>query len=101
MLPQKHLKADVTLASTARISVDVVFRELEGEAVLLNLESGTYFGLDSVGTRIWQLIEQHGRLASVHDELVREFDVDADAASRDLLDLVGQLADRGLVEVST
>ncbi len=91
--------ADVSLTSTARISDDVVFRELEGEAVLLNMQSGTYFGLDAVGTRIWQLIEQYGTLSSVRDEIVREFDVDRDAASRDLLDLVGELAARGLVEV--
>jgi len=90
---------DVSLTSTARISDDVVFRELEGEAVLLNMQSGTYFGLDAMGTRIWQLIERHGTLSAVRDELVQEFDVEADAATRDLLDLVGQLAARGLVEI--
>ncbi len=92
--------ADVTLASTARISDDVVFRELEGEAVLLNLQSGTYFGLDPVGTRIWQLIEQHGALGAVRDAMLEEFDVDSDAAAHDLLDLVRALAARGLVEIA-
>jgi hypothetical protein len=93
--------ADPSIESTVRISDDVAFRELEGESVLLNMRTGIYFGLDAVGTRIWQLIEQHGRLASVRDELVREFEVDADAATRDLLDLAGELAERGLVEVSS
>ncbi|MGE5813603.1 MAG: PqqD family protein [Acidobacteriota bacterium] len=88
-----------SLSNIARISDDVVFRELEGEAVLLNMRTGTYFGLDAVGTRIWQLIEQHGTLSSVCDEIVKEFDVSPDAAARDILDLVNQLADRELVEL--
>jgi hypothetical protein len=90
---------DVSLLSTARISDDVVFRELEGEAVLLNLESGIYFGLDVVGTRIWQLIEQYGALTAVVDHIVREFDVDRSEATTDLLELVGELTRRGLVEM--
>jgi len=42
------------------VGKDVVFRELDGEAVILNLETGTYFGLDTVGTRIWQFCQDHG-----------------------------------------
>jgi hypothetical protein len=90
---------DVSLSSTARISEDAVFRELEGEAVVLNLAQGTYFGLDEVGTRIWQLIERFGRLDAVRDALLQEFDVDPSTAERDLLDLVSRLAAHGLVDV--
>jgi hypothetical protein len=90
---------DVSLTSRARVSDDVVFRELDGEAVLLDLESGTYYGLDAVGTRIWQLIAEHGMLAAVLDGVVSEFDVERDAASADLLELVRRLTDRGLLEI--
>lgn len=90
---------DVSLTSKARLSDDVVFRELDGEAVLLDLQSGTYFGLDAVGTRIWQLIAEYGTLAAVFDRVVREFDVEREAARADLLELVSQLTARGLVEI--
>lgn len=90
---------EVSLSSTARISDDAVFRELDGEAVVLNLQSGTYFGLDTVGTRIWQLIAQYGLLSTVRDALLEEFEVEAEAAARDLTSLVTELADRGLVEI--
>ena len=90
---------DVSLSSTARVSDDAVFRELDGEAVVLNLARGTYYGLDGVGTRMWQLIERFGRLETVRDALLEEFDVAPDAVARDLLDLVGQLASHGLVEI--
>lgn len=89
----------VSLSHTARTSDDAVFRDLEGEGVVLNLSTGIYFGLNDVGTRIWQLIDQYGALTTVRDSLVREFEVDAETAAHDLVELVGQLAERGLVTV--
>jgi hypothetical protein len=76
---------------------DVVFRELSGESVLLNLESGIYFGLDAVGTRAWQLMVEHGRLDRVLEELLAEYDVPADTLRHDLIDLFVQLTHHGLV----
>lgn len=90
-----------TLESRVLKSEDVLFRNLSGEAVLLNLKTGLYFGLDPVGTRIWELIESKGRLTDVLAAVVAEFDVDEERARRDLLDLVSALAAKGLVRVST
>jgi len=56
---------DLSITDAVRIPDDVIFRELNGEAVILNLDNGTYFGLNSVGMRIWQLCEQHGSLRAV------------------------------------
>lgn len=81
------------------LSKDAIFRDLNGEAVILDLASGAYFGLNEVGTRIWQLIERHGRLQIVLDELRREYEAAPDDLERDLLDLVGRLAEAGLGEV--
>ena len=91
--------SNASLSARVRISEDAVFRELDGESVILNLATGVYFGLDDVGTRVWQLIEQHGQLLAVRDAMTREFDVDADLAARDLVDLVGQMVARGLLEI--
>jgi hypothetical protein len=80
-----------------KVSDEVVFRELDGEAVLLNLASGMYFGLDETGTRIWQLIDQHRHLAEVLAALCEEFDVSRDTMERDLLTLVSELSEKGLL----
>ena len=88
---------DVSLQTSFRVSDDVVFRELDGEAVLLNLASGIYFGLDAVGTRVWQLIEQHGRLDTVLERMCEEYDAPADVLQRDLLRIASELAQKGLV----
>jgi len=78
----------------------VVSRELEGEAVMLNLESGVYFGLDEVGTRIWALIQEHGSLRKVFELLQREYDIAPSTLESDLLRLVEELRAKGLVTVS-
>jgi hypothetical protein len=88
------------LASRVRISDDAIFRELGDEGVVLDLAHGTYFGLNPVALRIWQLIAQFESLGSVRDAIVDEFDVDADTADRDLTNLVTELSARGLVEIS-
>jgi hypothetical protein len=87
----------VSLQTAVRASDDVVVRELDGEAVLLNLESGMYFGLDSVGTRVWQLIDQHHRLSAVVDAMCEEFDAPPETIERDVLRLVTELVEKGIV----
>jgi Coenzyme PQQ synthesis protein D (PqqD) len=91
---------NVSLQSNVAISEDVVSRDLEGEAVILNLESGTYFGLDKVGTRIWSLLQQHGSLRQVFDSMQQEYEVTPETLERDIVRLVGELRGKGLVRVS-
>lgn len=80
-----------------RIPNDVVFRDLSGEGVLLNLATGNYFGLDDVGTKCWHLIGQQGTLEHIIMALSGEYDVDEAQLRRDLTSLLQQLADKGLV----
>jgi len=89
----------LTLDSHVRINDDVLFQELQGEAVLLNLKSGVYFGLDPVGTRIWQLFPDNERLADVAKAIVTEYEVTEDRCATDLLALVADLEKQGLVSV--
>lgn len=90
---------NISMESRLSVSPEVLLQEIEGEAVLLDLKSECYFGLDAVGTRIWRLIEQDGDLKTVHQTLLSEFDVEPDQLERDLAILIGQLADAGLVHI--
>jgi hypothetical protein len=79
------------------IPEEVMVRDLGGEAVLLHLGTGTYFGLDSVGTRIWhRLAEQHSTEAIV-PLLLQEFDADERQLRLDVEALVAQLLAQGLL----
>jgi hypothetical protein len=91
---------ELSLDRHVAIAEDTVFRELDGEAVILQLDAGVYFGLDPVGTRLWQLIEAHGGLRPAFDAAILEFDVEPDVLERDLLRLVSELAEKRLVVVT-
>ena len=91
--------ANVTLAARVRPSTEVLAQEVGGEAVLLDLAGERYFGLDPIGTRIWQLLADAPALAQVHATLCGEFDAAPERIGEDLLALVGQLSEAGLVQV--
>jgi hypothetical protein len=89
----------LSIHDSLTVAPDVMFRHLDDEAVLLDLKSGTYFGLNDVGARAWQLIVEHGRLARVLDELLQEYAGERDVVERDLMELAGQLVARQLAAV--
>ncbi|MCF6205422.1 MAG: PqqD family protein [Sulfurovum sp.] len=80
---------------------DTVFaQEVDGEMVLLDMNSENYFGLDAVGTSIWRAIEQEkGDLAKVFGVLLDMYDVDEEILKKDLMIFVKRLQESGLVEV--
>ena len=82
---------------SARPSPDVIFRDLEGEAVLLDLASGRYFGLNPVATRIWVQLNDGTSVDGVIAAIIEEFDGDPDEIARDVAALVEELASRGLL----
>jgi hypothetical protein len=86
----------IALDSTVAASDDAVFREMDGESVLLNLETGMYFGLDEVGTRVWRLAADDGSLRAIRERLLEEYDADAATIERDLLALAEALVSKGL-----
>jgi hypothetical protein len=88
---------ELSMDSSVRVSEEVVFRELDGEAVLLHLGSGMYFGLDETGTRMWQLLVEHGRLSTVCELLCQEYDAAPATIERDLIALVRDLSAKGLL----
>ena len=75
----------------------VVFQEVEGEIVLLDLDREKYFALDPVGTRCWQLLAEHGDVEKIVATMVAEYDVDEDTLRKDLGDLLAQLESAELV----
>ena len=89
----------LSLSSRARIPAHVLFRDLQGELVVLELERGVYFGLDPVGTRIWHLLRDERTLQDVVAALVVEYEVDEAQGAADVLALVRQLQEQGLVDV--
>jgi hypothetical protein len=87
----------MNLNQTVTLSPDVISQEVSGETVLLDLGSENYFGLDEVGTRIWQLIEETGDLQRIYATLLEEYSVEADQLLSDLENLITEISGLGLV----
>ena len=89
------------MPSHVAINPSVIYRELAGEVVLLNLQSGVYYGLDPVGARVWQLLTQSRGVDDVCATLIDEYDVSAETLRADVQRLIGELSEKGLVIVES
>jgi len=78
---------------------DQVSCDLAGETAILNVKSGVYYGLDTVGARIWNLMQEPRAVAEIQDAIVGEYDVEPERCARDLVDLLEKLLTEGLIEV--
>lgn len=87
----------MNLNQTVTFSPQVISQEVSGETVLLDLESECYFGLDAVGTRIWQLIQERGELATIYSTLLEEYEVEETQLRADLEALITDACERGLI----
>ena len=88
-----------TLPQSVTISPDVLFQELNGEAVLLDLKTELYYGLDDIGTRMWQLLESNGHVEAACARLLQDYEVDEATLKQDLAELIDMLAEAGLLSV--
>jgi hypothetical protein len=81
------------------VSQDQVSCDLSGESAILNLKAGVYYGLSEVGTRIWKLIQEPRRVDDLRDAILEEYEVGPDRCEADILGLLQDLLDNGLIEV--
>jgi len=87
-------------SATYRVSPDVLSQEVHGETVLLDLAGGTYFGLNEVGTRVWQLLRAGVSLAVLLDTLEGEFEVQRQVLEADINALLARMAEVGILEAA-
>jgi hypothetical protein len=90
---------DTIMNPDTRLTIppQVISRLVGEETVLLDLESGTYFGLDGVGKRIWDAVGEGLALAEIVDIIVAEYAVDEATARTDIEEFVRILVKRGLL----
>jgi hypothetical protein len=89
----------ISESSTVVVTKDQVSCDLSGEAAILNLKSGVYFGLNTVGASIWKLIQEPRSVKEIQDAIQEEYDVELDQCERDVLELLQELSTHGLIEI--
>jgi len=91
------MSSTLTTESILKVSPSHVSSDLAGEQVILNLDNGVYYGLDEVGTRIWDLLNDPQSIDSVVDALHEEYDVERAELRADVMSLAGEMLEAGLV----
>lgn len=90
----------ITADTRVVVCKDQVSCDLGGEAAILNLKNGVYYGLNPVGARVWKLVQEPRTFAELRDILLGEYEVDSTTLESDLRDVLGKLAEQGLIGVS-
>jgi Coenzyme PQQ synthesis protein D (PqqD) len=85
--------------SVVVVSQDQVSSDLAGESVILNLKSGTYYGLNELGSVIWEFIQEPKTVADICESILQEYEVDAETCESSVQDLLSDLINAQLVEI--
>ena len=93
------MDAPLSLTSIVVATSEQVSCALGDEAAILNLKNSVYYGMDPVGSRIWNLLTQRRSVGDLRDILVREYDVESERCEQDLFALLEKMRSEGLIEV--
>ncbi|HTP68759.1 MAG TPA: PqqD family protein [Dongiaceae bacterium] len=91
----------VTFSDRVVVPAHVLIRHLDGEAVLLNLDTEEYFGLDTTGTRMWEVATRAASLEAAYATLVQEFEVEPEQLRANLTELMARLIENGLLKLAS
>lgn len=81
-------------------AANVLVREVDGEAVLLNLNNKSYFGLDEISTHMWGVLTRSASIQEAYDILLTDYDVSPQELSSDLHEFIAHLRQSGLINVT-
>ena len=95
-----NLMTKISIDTCVVVADDVVSCDLDGEAAILNLKDGVYYGLDPIGAKIWNLIQNPMILSDVVEKIWEEYDVEKDQCTDDIFELIEELLNNGLVKVN-
>lgn len=90
----------ISFSQRITIPSEVLVRQIAGESVLLNLQTETYFGLDEVGTEMWQALTTADTIEQAFASLLEMYEVDEAVLRADLIALIEELVDCGLVNLA-
>lgn len=91
--------SEVDQGSIVVVSANQVSTALGGETVILGADAGQYFGLNEVGARVWELLQEPVRVSTICETVCAEYEVAPEQCARDVLELLAELRAKGLLDV--
>jgi hypothetical protein len=92
-------KKRISTESTVSRIEDIVVGDIDDEKVMMSVEKGEYFGLDPIGSRVWEMIERPVRVSDLIDALLAKYDVDRETCERDVLAFLEELHESRIARV--
>lgn len=80
-----------------RRNPDLLFSDMDGETVMMSIKNGEYYGLDEVGSRIWQLLEKPESAETLTEKLIEEYEVTRETCLSDVMEFMNMLAEKQLI----
>ena len=90
----------ILLPGRATPANHVLFRQLDNEAILLNLETGQYYGLNEVGSQLWQQLTANPNLNQATAAILAQYEVGQDQLAQDIAQWLVELTNAGLLELT-
>ncbi|MCI0398580.1 MAG: PqqD family protein [Chloroflexi bacterium] len=81
-------------------STNTTYEVVAGEAILIRLDTGTYFSLNKVGTQFWEMLDGQQSIGQHAATLAAQYDVETSLVAADLLELAGKMMTDNLVEAA-
>ena len=91
--------ATITIDTTIKRAEIIVSSELTDETVMMNVEKGSYYGLDDIETKLWQIVETPTSVSALCDSLLSNYDISREQGEADVLTFVNELHAEGIIEV--
>lgn len=90
----------ISLESTISQIDDIVASDIEDEKVMMSIEKGEYFGLEPIGSRIWEMVESPVKVSAIIDALLGQYDVDRETCQQDVLAFLVELDEAGIIQIA-
>jgi len=90
-------RKEITPETILQRKGDLLFNQIDGEVVMLSIENSEYYGMDKVGSRIWELLEQPMNFKELVNKLMEEYEVSEQQCSQDTLTFIKKLQDKNLI----
>ena len=94
------MKQTITTDTFIKRNNEVFASEIDDEVVMMNIQSGKYFGMDAIGSRIWQLVEEKIQVKEIIAQLLEEYNVTEEQCRNDVLEFLNELYEQNLVQAT-
>ena len=90
----------ISIDSEVKRNNEVFTSEIDEEVVMMNVDTGRYFGMDDVGSRIWKLLKERIRVKEIVNTLLKEYDVSEEECTNDVIEFLNELKNNNLLQIT-